>query len=104
MSFFITSQDRQTQVLAVDAMTTTIILIKMHDFRDHCYRQCSAASVCNYPSNNITVKYYLGAARLLQPKTKQSYIYQHGEYGLSAPNCPLPRFRARDLHGLLRLL
>ena len=58
----------------------------MHDFRDHCYRQFSAASVCNYPSNNITVKHYLGTVRLLQPKAKQNSICQHGEYRLPAPN------------------
>ena len=29
MAFFITSQDRQTQVLAGDAMATTIIMISM---------------------------------------------------------------------------
>ena len=47
----------------------------MHDFRDQCYWQCSVASVCNYPSNNITVKHYFGTVRLLQPKTNQSSIY-----------------------------
>ena len=46
------------------------------------------------------MKHYLGTVRLLQPKTKQSSICQHGEYGLPAPKCPQPRFRARDLHAL----
>ena len=41
MALFIISQDRQTQVLAANAMTTTIIIIyiKIHDFRDHCHRK-----------------------------------------------------------------
>ena len=41
MVFFITSQDPQTQVLAGDAIGNhhNNGLFKMHDFRDHCYRQ-----------------------------------------------------------------
>ena len=74
LALFIITRDRQTQVLAVNAMATTIIMIKMHDFRDHCHQQCSIASACNNPSDNITEVRYLGTVRLLQPKTKQSFI------------------------------
>ena len=83
--------------------------IRMHDFRDHCYRQSVPLLLFVIILRTIyiyilyiTVKHYLGTVRLLQPKTKQSSILcQHGEYRLLAPNCPQPRFRARDLHGLL---
>ena len=87
MAFFITSQDRQTKVIARQPPQLSI---KMYDFRDHCSTaKCSA--VCNYPSNNVTVKHYLGTIILLQLKTNQSSIYQHGEYGLPTPNLVFER-------------
>ena len=39
LALFIISQDRQTLATAAIAMATTIIMIKIHDFRDHCHRQ-----------------------------------------------------------------
>ena len=63
--------------------------------------KCAAASVCNYPSNNITVKHYLGTVRLLQPKTKQSYICQHGEHRLPAPNLFFERDTCMAYSGIL---
>ena len=63
-------------VLAAIVMATTINnnRLKSNDFRDHCHRECSTASACNNPSDNITGIRYFGTVRLLRPKTKQKPI------------------------------
>ena len=79
-------------------MATTIIIDYNALFpRSMLPAKCSAASVCYYASNNITVKHYLATVRLLQPKTKQSYICQHGEYGLPALQVPPTSFSSARL-------
>ena len=64
MAFFITSQDRQTQLaLAGDAMATTIILDSNAVYpRSLSPAKWVAASVSYYPSNSLTVKRYLGTS------------------------------------------
>ena len=51
----------------------------MHDLYDHCYWQ-------SVPVVLLVIILTSGTLRLLQTKTKQSFIYQHGEYGLPTPH------------------
>ena len=74
-ALLIISQDCQTQVLAANAMATTIII----DYNSRFPWSLSPAKwstvfVCNNPSDNIAELRYLGTVRLLRPKTKQSPI------------------------------
>ena len=102
MALFVISQDRQTQVLAANAMPmATTIIIDYNSWFPWSLSPAkfSIASACNNLSDSITEIRYLGTVRLLETKTK-SYMSTRRMW-ISCPNCPQPRFRARYLQALL---
>ena len=98
MALFIISKDRQTQVIAANAMATTIISDYNSRFPYHFHQQSVPLLLLVIILRTIELKYAIWEQfDYCNQKQTKSYV-------LTWTSCPQLRFRARDLHALLCLI